>query len=161
MSSKSRTNGRPALPVSSLPALHLDLPAESKSAWLVCPDCRHWVEATRGLVQTHKPDGIRCDGSAQVLDVDLTPAQHATRRAAAREFQRAGIGPRRGPVAVLPEGPRPAARHATVRSAQQRTEAEPRTAMAEALAEAWLKFSRVPVAPPVHRIAAQRALPVG
>jgi len=155
MSSKSRTNRRPALPVSSLPALHLDLTAESKSAWLVCPDCRHWVEAIRGLVQTHKPDGERCVGSAQLLDFDLTPAQHATRRAAAREYQRAGIGPHRGPVAVLSEGPRPAARHASVRSAQQRAETKPRPTMAAALEDAWQKLSRVPIAPAVHQIAAR------
>lgn len=158
MSSKTRTNGRPALPVSSLPALHLDLAAEGMSAWLVCPDCRHWVEAVRGLVQTHRPEGPRCSGSAQKLDFDLTAEQHAARRAAAREFQRAGIGPRRGPVAVLAEGAEPAARHARARSSQQRIETEPRTAMAAALEEAWSKVRRIPVAPAVHQIAARAQL---
>jgi hypothetical protein len=158
MSAKTRTNGRPILPVSALPALHLDLTNDGRSAWLVCRDCRHWVEVVRGLVQTHRPEGLRCAGSAQKVEFDLTAEQHAARRVAAREYRRAGIGPRRGPVAVLAEGTKPANRHASVRSAQLRIEAEPRTAMAAALEDAWLAVRRVPVAPAVHQIAARTRL---
>jgi hypothetical protein len=163
MSSASRTNGRPALSISTIPALDLDLPATG-SAWLVCPDCGHWVEVVRGLVQTHKPDGLRCAGSAQVLDFDLTPAQHAARRAAVRAELRSRQAPAttvRTTTATLPGSPKQAARRAAVRTVQDRAElgARPsvkaRTTMAAAFDDAWLKVKRVPVAAPVHRLAAR------
>jgi hypothetical protein len=165
MSSSSRTNGRPALPISSLPALDLDLPATG-SAWLVCPDCRHWVEVVRGLVQTHSPDGRRCVGSAQRLDFDLTPAQHAVRRVAVRAELHARQSPApmvRTTRAAFADGAKRGARRVAVRTEQDRAEAAARptgkgcTAMAAAFEDAWLQIKRVPVPASVHQIATRVA----
>ena len=154
MSSASRTNGRPALPVSRIPALDLDMPA-SGSAWLVCPDCDHWVEAVRGLVQTHKPDGRRCTGSAQVLAFDLTPAQHAARRHAARIHLATPEAPAatiRSHRASFPESARRTARRETVHAEQHRAEAamrpshRTRTSMAAAFETAWERITQTPAA---------------
>lgn len=152
MSSASRTNGRPALPISAIPALRLELPSTG-SAWLVCPDCRHWVEAVRGLVQTHKLDGQRCAGSAQLLEFDLTPAQHAARRAAAR----ARLTPNGSPSVrserfALPEAAKRTARRDAARADQSRTVASLRpagkasTTMTAAFEAAWERATRIPVA---------------
>ena len=151
MSSSSRTNGRPALPISAIPALRLDLP-ETGSAWLVCPDCRHWVEAVRGLVQTHKPGGRRCEGSAQVLVFDLTPAQHAARRVAAR----ARLAPNGSPQVrsgrfAFPESSRRTERRVAALTGQSRlaasrtAPAETVTTMTAAFAAAWERMSAVPM----------------
>ena len=165
MSSASRTNGRPALPISKLPALNLDLPPAG-SAWLVCPDCHHWVEVVRGLVQTHSPDGRRCTGSAQTLDFDLSPAQHAARRVAARAELHSGQSSAptvRTARAAFTAAPKQAARRVAVRIEQDRAEsaARPtvkvRTAMTAAFEDAWLKVKRVPGSAPVHQIAARSA----
>lgn len=167
MSSASRTNGRPALPISAIPALRLDLP-ETGSAWLVCPDCRHWVEAVRGLVQTHKPDGSRCAGSAQLLDFDLTPAQHAARRAAAR----ARLTPNGSPSVrsgrfVFPEAARRTARRDSARTEQNRTVAslgatrKASTTMAAAFEAAWERVSRVPTATATTYMADSRSVGEG
>jgi hypothetical protein len=151
MSSSSRTNGRPALPVSAIPALRLELP-ETGSAWLVCPDCRHWVEAVRGLVQTHKPDGRRCPGSAQLLDFDLTPAQHAERRAAARARLTPNGSPReRSARFAFAEAARRTARRLEAHAGQNRlvaslgATAKAGTAMTTAFEAAWEKLSEVGV----------------
>jgi len=167
MSSKSRRNSRPALAISTLPPLDLDLPATG-SAWIVCPDCTNTVEVIRGLIQTHKPDGRRCDASAWRLEFDLTPAQHAARRIAAREAMRpenqryisrtAASVPQR-PVrlaTVLGDGRRPAKRRTHARTGQHTVERRVRTTMAAAFETAWEKASRVPEAPAVHQIAARR-----
>lgn len=165
MSSASRTNGRPALPISTLSALDLDLPATG-SAWLVCPDCKHWVEAVRGLVATHKPDGRRCSGSAQLLDFDLTPAQHATRRTVVRAQLHTRQAPApvvRAARAAFADGPKRAARRTAVRCEQDRAEvaARPavkaRTTMAAAFEDAWLTVKRVPVPAAVQQIATRAA----
>ena len=164
MSSSSRTNGRPALAISSLPPLDLDLPAIG-SAWLVCPDCNQWVEVVRGLVQVHKPTGRRCAGSAQRLAFDLTPAQHAARRVAVRAQLRSRSA---SPVvrtarAVVAGGAKQATRRLVARVEQDlaETAARPsvkaRTTMTAAFEDAWLKTKRVPVAAPVHRLAARAA----
>lgn len=162
MSSASRTNGRPALPISAIPALRLDLPATG-SAWLVCADCRHWVEAVRGLVQTHKPDGRRCAGSAQLLEFDLTPAQHAARRAAAR----ARLTPNGSPSVrsgrfVFAEAARRTARRDIARTEQSRAVAslgptgKASTTMAAAFEAAWERTSRVPTATATAHMASPR-----
>src|SRR5579883_3442599 len=115
MSSASRTNGRPPLPLSSLHALNIALHATG-SAWLVCPDCEHWCEVRRGLVQAHKPHGARCPGSAQVIDFDLTPVEHAVLSAAALERLRTTR--RTHPVyPVLREGAHRAARRIATHAA--------------------------------------------
>jgi len=172
MSSASRSNGRPALAISTLPPLDLDLPAAG-SAWLICPDCTHTVEVIRGLVQTHKPDGRRCMGSAQVLDFDLTPAQHAARRIAAREALRpenrrylpAAATPRptnrsAAPrTAVLGDGRRPAVRRTAARTGQHTAERYVRTTMAAAFETAWEKVARVPVAPAAQSTAGRTPHP--
>lgn len=158
MSSKSRVNSRPALRISTLPALDLDLPATG-SAWLTCPDCKNTVEVVRGLIQTHKPDGRRCDASNWKLEFDLTPAQHATRRIAAREamrpenqhyLSRAATSVPQRPVrlaTVLGDGRRPAARRTHARTGQHSAERRMRTTMAEAFEAAWEKVGHIPAAP--------------
>lgn len=166
MSSSSRTNGRPALAISTLPPLDLDLPAIG-SAWLVCPDCNQWVEVVRGLVQAHKPAGYRCAGSAQRLVFDLTPARHAARRVAVR----AELGARTTPPrtvrtarAVVAGGAKQAARRLVARvdqdvaEAAARPSAKARTSMAAAFEDAWLKVKPVPVPASVQQIAARAAV---
>lgn len=161
MSSTSRTNGRPALPISRIPALDLDMPATG-SAWLVCPDCLCWVEAVRGLVQTHKPDGVRCTGSAQVLAFDLTAAQHAARRQAARIELGTTATVRTG-RAALPEGARHTARRTTAHVEQRRADhavrptRRARTTMTAAFESAWERVAQVPVAPPASMAARHAA----
>lgn len=167
MSSMSRVNSRPALAISTLRPLDLDLPAVG-SAWLTCPDCKNTVEVVRGLIQTHKPNGRRCDASNWKLEFDLTPAQHAARRIAAREAMRpenqrylpraAASTPQR-PVrlaTVLGDGRRPAARRTHARTGQHTVERRVRTTIAAAFETAWEKAARIPAAPAVHQIAAQR-----
>lgn len=168
MSSKSRRNSRPDLAISTLHPLDLDLPATG-SAWIVCPDCTNTVEVVRGLIQTHKPNGRRCDASNWRLEFDLTPAQHAARRIAAREamrpenqryLPRAAAPAQQRPVrlaTVLGDGRRPATRRTAARTGQHTVERRVRTTMAEAFETAWEKAARVPAAPAVHQIAAQRA----
>jgi hypothetical protein len=164
MSSASRTNGRPALAISTLPPLDLDLPAIG-SAWLVCPDCDHWVEVVRGLVTTHTPGGRRCDGSAQRLVFDLTPAQHASRRVAVRAqvHARSSAPVVRTGRAALAGTAKQATRRLVARVDQDlaETAARPsvkaRTTMAAAFEDAWLKVKRVPVASSVHQLAARAA----
>ena len=73
--------------ISTLPALSVDL-HEGKNAWIVCCDCNRWVEVSRGLVQVHRVDGVRCSGSRQHITFDLTPAQHERNRAAAQHAAR-------------------------------------------------------------------------
>jgi hypothetical protein len=164
MSSSSRTNGRPALAISTLPPLDLDLPAIG-SAWLVCPDCNQWVEVVRGLVQVHKPAGRRCDGSAQRLAFDLTPAQHAARRVAVRaqSHSRSAAPVVRTARAVVAGGAKQATRRLVARVEQDvaETAARPsvkaRTGMAAAFEDAWLTVKRVPVPAAAHQIAARVA----
>ncbi len=155
MSVASRTNGRAPLPLSSLHALDVELPV-SGSAWLVCPDCDHWVEVVRGLVQTHRSEGRRCVGSAQRVDFDLTPAQHTALCTAARQWLQAR-GRTRPARLVLREGERRDTRRIATRGAAQYAEQRTRTAMADAFEAAWKRVGRVPAAPAVHQIAEQRA----
>lgn len=164
MSSSSRTNGRPALAISTLPPLALDLPAIG-SAWLVCPNCNQWVEAVRGLVQAHKPAGYRCSGSAQRLVFDLTPAQHAARRVAVRAQSRpsSGVPAIRTARAVVAGGAKQATRRLVARVGQDvaevaaRPSAKARTSMAAAFEDTWLKVKPVPVPSSVQQIAARAA----
>jgi hypothetical protein len=164
MSSSSRTNGRPALAISTLSPLDLDLPAIG-SAWLVCPDCNQWVEVVRGLVQVHKPAGQRCAGSAQRLDFDLTPAQHVARRIVVRaQSHPRSSGPTvRTARAVVAGGAKQAARRLVARVEQDVAEAaarpsvKARTSMAAAFEDAWLKVKPVPAPASVQQIAARAA----
>jgi hypothetical protein len=142
MSSVTRTNGRPPLAISTLNPLDVDLP-ESGNAWLTCLDCGLSVEVNRGLVQTHKANGYRCAGSAQVILFDLTAAQHAARRTAARHARRDAPGAVpayiRKPTRVRP-GPL----------------GGERTALASAFEAAWEQIARTSTAPAVHQLAAAR-----
>jgi hypothetical protein len=161
MSSKTRTNGRPSLLISALNPLDLDLPT-SGNAWVSCPECTHTVEVDRGLVQTHRIDGIRCQGSAQHVIFDLTAQQHATRRIAARhQALRADAAADAMTVskarasAVLPTSRR--ANWVTA-PAPRLSRGSARTTMAAAFEEAWWSISSTSAAPAVHQIAARRAL---
>lgn len=155
MSSASRTNGRPPLPLSSLHALNVALPAAG-SAFLVCPVREHWCGVQRGLVQAHKPNGRRCPGSAQVIDFDLTPAQHAALSAAAHQRLRATHGTH--PVyPVLREGARRAARRIATLAANQHVHPQERASVMNLLEAGWDSVARIPAAPAVHQIAARRA----
>jgi hypothetical protein len=84
------SNNRPSILLSGLPALAVDL-CEGKNTSIVCRDCKRWVEINRGLVQVHRVNGVRCDGSRQHVVFDLTPARHERRRNAA---QRAALARR-------------------------------------------------------------------
>jgi hypothetical protein len=78
---------RPDLALSALPPLEVDLVAGG-CAWLVCPDCRRWVEAANNHVQAHASDRRSCPGSARRIVFDLTFARHDARRTAARNHLR-------------------------------------------------------------------------
>ena len=170
MCSKSRTNRRPPLPISSLSSLDVLLPAQG-NAWVVCPDCGYWAEVKRGLVRTHYPDGARCDGSAQVIDFDLSWVEQdaAEQRAAAsalltelrtatrQQLIKAGRTQTHHPGKTLPEGRRNKARRNAAQDAQHRDEQHLREAAATTMAAEWSGLARVPEAPAVSQIAAQRA----
>lgn len=131
-------SARPSLAISTLSPLHLDL-HEGKNAWIVCPEpgCGRWVEVHRGLVQVHRIDGVRCEGSKCHVIFDLSPAQHARRYAAA---QRSQLPARRTVTRLHDYQPAP-------------SRGEHRTA----LEAAWQRaIARVPVAPAPHQIAARR-----
>lgn len=131
---------RPSLAISTLSSLHLDL-HEGKNAWIVCPDegCGRWVEVHRGLVQVHRIDGVRCEGSRRHVTFDLSPAQHARRYAAAK---RTLVPARRTVTRLYDYQPAP-------------TRGEHRAV----LEAAWQRaIARIPVAPAPHQIAARRAM---
>jgi hypothetical protein len=156
------------LPVSSLSPLDVLLPARG-NAFVVCQDCRHWVEVKRGLVQTHHPGGDRCDGSAQVINFDLAwvEQQAAERRAAAsaklaelRAAARQDLrdqGSAHHPGKALREGRRAQARRIAAHGAQQHAEQQVRDTAATAIEAGWEGLARVPEAPSVVHIAARRA----
>ena len=79
------SNNRPSILLSALPALAVDL-CDGKKTSIVCRDCRRWVEVNRGLVQVHRVDGVRCEGSKQHVIFDLTPARHERRRIVAQRI---------------------------------------------------------------------------
>ncbi|SOD67040.1 hypothetical protein SAMN06297387_12842 [Streptomyces zhaozhouensis] len=103
---RARTpSARPALALSALPLLHLDL--RPGALCLVCPDCGTWcailgIQRRTPLVTPHDtqkagtPNRRRCLGSNRALVIDITVAEWA------RRYQQALEG------AVTP-----AARHAT------------------------------------------------
>lgn len=136
-----RASACPSLAISTLSPLHLDL-HEGKNAWIVCPDegCGRWVEVHRGLVQVHRIDGARCEGSRRHVTFDLSPAQHALRYAAA---QRTQLRTRRTVIRLHDQRPAMTARQ---------TQA--------ALETAWRgQVARIPVALSPHQMAADRLRP--
>ncbi|MFJ3497827.1 hypothetical protein ACIPPJ_30140 [Streptomyces sp. NPDC086091] len=96
-----RHNGRPALKASSLRPEHLSL-RQGETRMIVCPDCTTWHRLTRSMIHPHrdgvvppKPEsrryhdtsdttpkpstGRRCPGSAQRIEIDITPEQWTER----------------------------------------------------------------------------------
>ena len=109
----------------------------------------------RGLVQTHKPNGTRCPGSAQEIDFDLTPAQHTALCTAARQWL-AAKGRMHPARPVLAEGQRRAVRRIATKVTAQHAEQRTRTAMSLAFEAAWERMALLPAAPAAHQIAARR-----
>lgn len=89
-----RHNGRAPIKASSLRPEHLNL-REGETRSVVCPDCNTWHRLTRSMIHPHRDDveqpkpegrryrddadkaklsnGRRCPGSAQRIDIDITP----------------------------------------------------------------------------------------
>jgi hypothetical protein len=65
---------RPALALSTLSPLHIDLTQPGK-ALFVCPDCGRWLRPRRGLAPAHRAgdEVTRCAGSARRLSFDIQP----------------------------------------------------------------------------------------
>lgn len=98
-----RHNGRTPIKASSLRPENLNLREGERS--VVCPDCNTWRRLTRSMIHPHrdgveqpKPDGRRyrddatagkpfngrrCPGSAQRIEIDITPEQWSERLLAA------------------------------------------------------------------------------
>ncbi|WP_410540539.1 hypothetical protein [Streptomyces sp. KL2] len=99
-----RHNGRPAIKASTFRPEHLNL-REDETRMIVCPDCGTWRRLKRSMIHPHR-DGVdvpkdgprryrddpnapkpqtgrRCPGSAQRIEMDLTPEQWAQRLLAA------------------------------------------------------------------------------
>ncbi|MGW1171670.1 hypothetical protein [Streptomyces sp. NPDC002550] len=87
-----RHNGRAPIKASTMRPEHLSL-RESEPRMAVCPDCQTWRRLTRSMITPHR-DGVavpktderryfgdkpaggrRCPGSAQRIDIDMTPEQ--------------------------------------------------------------------------------------
>ncbi|WP_172388169.1 hypothetical protein [Streptomyces sp. MNP-20] len=99
-----RHNGRAPIKASSLRPEHLHL-REGETRRVVCPDCMTWRRLTRSMIHPHrdgvaqpKPEGRRyrdplvkakpsngrrCPGSAQRVEIDITPEQWTERLLAA------------------------------------------------------------------------------
>lgn len=99
-----RHNGRPAIKASTIRPEHLNL-REGEPRMVVCPDCGTWRRLKRSMIHPHrdgveqprpegrrycddanedKPsNGKRCDGSAQRIEIDITPEQWSERLLAA------------------------------------------------------------------------------
>lgn len=99
-----RHNGRPAIKASTIRPEHLNL-REGEPRMVVCPDCGTWRRLKRSMIRPHrdgveqprpegrryvdevnqaKPsNGKRCDGSAQRIEIDITPEQWIERLLAA------------------------------------------------------------------------------
>lgn len=95
-----RHNGRAPIKASSLRPEHLNL-REDEPRMVVCPDCKTWHRLTRSMIHPHrdgveqpKPEGRRyrdasvkarpsngrrCPGSAQRIEMDITPEQWSER----------------------------------------------------------------------------------
>jgi hypothetical protein len=98
------------------------------------------VEVHRGLVQVHRIDGVRCEGSRRHVTFDLSPAQHALRYATA---QRTQLRTRRTVIRLHDQQP-------AMTAGQTRT----------ALESAWRgQVARIPLAPSLHQMAADRMRP--
>ncbi|WP_432158768.1 hypothetical protein [Streptomyces sp. bgisy153] len=87
-----RHNGRAPIKASAMRPEHLSL-RENEPRMAVCPDCLRWRRLTRSMITPHR-DGVavpktgerrcfgdkpvggrRCPGSAQRIDIDITPEQ--------------------------------------------------------------------------------------
>lgn len=100
-----RHNGRTPIKASSLRPEHLNL-REGETRMVVCPDCQTWHRLTRSMIHPHrdgvvppKPEGRRyrdapsvkdksssgrrCPGSAQRIEIDITPEEWTERLLAA------------------------------------------------------------------------------
>ncbi|MFE6520913.1 hypothetical protein [Streptomyces sp. NPDC057794] len=99
-----RHNGRPVIKASMIRPEHLNL-REGEPRMVVCPECGTWRRLKRSMIRPHrdgveqsrpegrrycddaneaKPsNGKRCDGSAQRIEIDITPEQWTERLLAA------------------------------------------------------------------------------
>ena len=79
------SNGRPKQLLSRMDLDHISLPAGRRPR-LVCAVCQTWQEWRRGMVVGHatRADAeVKCPGSHQRVEIDITPEQLRERRAAA------------------------------------------------------------------------------
>jgi hypothetical protein len=84
-----RHNGRPSVPVSTLPPDQVNLrPSEPVS--VACPICGKWRRVKRHMLWPHRAhdNKTRCPGSGQRVRIDLTPGQWLARLDAARRSAR-------------------------------------------------------------------------
>lgn len=80
---------RPALALSTLSPLHIDLTQPGR-ALFVCPDCGRWLRPRRGLAPAHRAtdEVTRCAGSARRLNFDVQPDEWRAAAAAERRRRR-------------------------------------------------------------------------
>lgn len=86
-------NGRPKLLASDMDVNAISLP-DGRRPRLVCADCGSWQEWVRGMISAHPlpPPGdvsLKCPGSHQLVDIDITAEQLRERRATAVAHVRA------------------------------------------------------------------------
>ena len=84
--SDRRSDDRPVINASALPATSLSFAADGTHPMVLCPDpgCDQWARVARGVLMPHHvAHKVRCSGSYQPIRIDVTPAEHAARLAEA------------------------------------------------------------------------------
>ena len=81
-----KSNGR-TVAVTSLATLDVFL-TPGRAARIRCSTCGTGVDVRRGLMDVHKPNGVRCPGSLTHYDFDLSYADWSTAFCAAMNAQR-------------------------------------------------------------------------
>ena len=97
-----RSNRRPAVAVSELPADQVNLrPGEPMA--MACPICGKWRRVKRHMLWPHRAhDGVtRCPGSGQRVVIDLTPGEWRARLESARRSVRRAPSLQRATVQAL------------------------------------------------------------
>ena len=97
-----RHNGRPAVPVSTLPPDQVNLRLGEPVA-VACPICGKWRHVKRHMLWPHRAhDGrTRCPGSGQRIRLDLTPTQWLAQLETARRSLRRSRSLQRDTQAAL------------------------------------------------------------
>jgi hypothetical protein len=91
----------------SLPSERCSQPHQRQNPTIVCGDCDTHCQVRHGLIEVHRPGGIRCSGSGTTVVFDVAPVQweqalyFATIATDRRHGNRVKIKPEPAPVAPL------------------------------------------------------------